>query len=304
MESLERSRGLIGLLRSRETPFNRQIVVSKSSRDLVQFVDPDSSDWYGSFSSGEAWLEFRFASPIEINGVRLRRCALSPPSSFDVVDADSEATLQSVTDADFESHGGECVVRFPPICTSALKIRQTGPNREGQQYLNIGKIEFTSPDRAYSSGVFRTIFNAHRADVRRYIEVGARDGDRGRGQLHLITPRTRTWTFKGKQSWVQVEVVGGQFVVGQYRLNRHTGERMRSWTLRGSSSSAVPFSEWTVLDRREEPVSGAFGDLAAFDAGGGPFRCFRLVQEGPTWNGKTRLSIYHLEFFGCFIPDQ
>jgi hypothetical protein len=301
MQSINDSQGVIGWLRSQESPFDRRIVVCQSSKDLIALVNPDSSDWYGSSYEMGAWVEFRFWSPIEINGLEMSKCTKATPRSFDLINLESGATQLSVRNADWNVAGGKLVVRFESIRTSALKIVQTGPNQSGEFYLNFGKIEFLSPDPKYRSGVYRTLFDTHRTDIRRYIEVRARDADPE--ELHLINPRTWTGTHPGKPTWIQVEVIGGQCIAVQYRLKRHSNWLIRSWTLRGSNSSTIPLDDWTILDRQEENTRGSFGELSVFDACGGSFRFFRLVQESPRWDGKEHLLVVHFELFGSFIPD-
>jgi hypothetical protein len=63
------------------------------------------------------------------------------------------------------------------MCTKRLKIKQTGPNWQGEQIISVGRIDFFSQDGKYSEGVFRTLFRDHRHDIRKFVEVRAQDFD-------------------------------------------------------------------------------------------------------------------------------
>jgi hypothetical protein len=300
-ESLETSNGLIHFLRSEETPFNRQIVVSQSSNDLIDLIEPDRQcRLLGCISRADQWLEFKFWSSIEVNGLKMRKMSdHPPPRSFDIIDVDHGRTLASVPDADFTRDEDEFELRFESVRTTALKIQQTGPNWNNGNGFHISTIEFLSPDPTYSSGVCRTLFTSHKSEIRKYIEVHSLHFNPD--TFHLLNPSTALTTCDDSPAWVQIEIVSGLFFVRRYRLKRNDPACIRSWSLRGSNDTALPLDKCTVIDRREEASRGDFDLLASFETIGGPFKFFRIVHEGLRWDGKLMLRFAHFDIFGVFI---
>jgi hypothetical protein len=236
-ESLTDSGGVISMLRSREAhemaghregvSFHPHVILSQSSNDLVGFVDRDSRDWYGSDKSGSHWMEFRFWRRFRINGVRITSQDIAFPRSFDICTGPGDNAGKWIENEDLNGSGPVLVVNFTKVMTDRLKIKQTGPNLEGSQYFNVQKIEFLSPDPEYPNGIFRTLFNQHRANIRQYIQIRARDFD----SVELHNP-TNVCTLDEDECWIQIELVEAKFVTSCHRFKRFT-HCLRSWSLRG-----------------------------------------------------------------------
>jgi hypothetical protein len=195
----------------------------------------------------------------------------------------------------------ELVIRFAEIQTDQFKIRQTGPNWQGEQHFRIGKIEFLSPDPAYYSGVFRTLFSEHRIAIHQFVEVRA--GNCGLAGLHKPDNAVFIRTSDGREEWVQVEIVGGKLAPSCYRLKRLPSSRLLSWSLRASNDEKLPLKKWTTLHVRSERKEGEHRDFDVFQAAGGPFRYFRLFCEGPNIDNRLHLVLQHLDLFGVLVRD-
>jgi hypothetical protein len=92
-------------------------------------------------------------------------------------------------------------------------------------------------------------------------------------------------------------------VTSCYCLKRSADYKFRSWSLRGSDEASRPLGEWMVLDSWSEVRKDDFPDFNSFSAVGGPFRSFRLVCDGPRWDGSLTLNLKHMDLYGVFISD-
>jgi hypothetical protein len=188
------------------------------------------------------------------------------------------------------------------MAVKSMTIEQKGKNWAGEQYLAIQSVEFFSSSGEFTSGVFRSLFGNHRKEIRQFVCVTARDFDLS--EVPLISPRMDVVTFGGDREWIEVDFLDHQLFVNSYRLRRHSDSLIRSWSLRGSNDRDVGVDEWTTIDSRHESYQSEIDILATFDCIGGPFRYFRLVNDGPRWDGATRLNFYHLELFGFLFAIQ
>jgi hypothetical protein len=182
----------------------------------------------------------------------------------------------------------------------SVKMEQKGRNWNERQYFNIGSIEFFSSSGRFSSGVFRTLFDSYRETIRKFVCVTARDFDPR--DIHSIRPRTLVHTWSGLREWIEIDFLERQLLLSGYRLERGDRLRLRSWSFLGSNDRGLPLDEWTVIESRNESRRDEYELLQGFDCVGGPFRYFRLVNEGLRWDNKTALIFWHLELFGCLFP--
>jgi hypothetical protein len=182
------------------------------------------------------------------------------------------------------------------MSVQSLKIEQKGPNWAGGQYLKFRSLELFSRSGKFESGVFGSLFAEHRKEIRQFVSVTARDFDLN--EVHSISPRTNVSTLSGDRQWLEIDFVDHQLFVNSYRLKRSSPFGLRSWSLLGSNDRSLVLDEWTRIDSRSETREGEFELLQTFDCIGGPFRYFRLVNEGPRWDRGTQLILYHLDLIG------
>jgi hypothetical protein len=150
-----------------------------------------------------------------------------------------------------------------------LVIRQTSPNGQGTGSCKIKKIEFFSLDPDYSDGVLGSLFNQHRADIRRFIQIRASGFHLE--SLHDPGNQTNVTASNGDSCRVQFELTDAKLVPTGYWLTRSPDHRLRLWSLRGSNDPRLPLGQWTSLDRRHEEREGEFDDSASFPCFGEAF---------------------------------
>jgi hypothetical protein len=161
----------------------------------------------------------------------------------------------------------------------------------------MDSIELFSSSGRFSSGVFRTLFDEHRGDIRKFVSVRCRNFDLS--DVHLVSSTTTVSTWIGDREWFEIDFVDHQLVLNSYRLYRRRWRGLlRLWSLVGSNDRTVPLNDWSVIDSRNESRQGEYKVFQGFDCVGGPFRYFRLVNEGPDWDGSASLSFFHIELFG------
>jgi hypothetical protein len=209
--------------------------------------------------------------------------------------------LRTVLDADLNAAAKSMRVSFDSVTTDQIMIRQTGLNWIGKQFFNVGKIEILSPDPKFARGVCRALFRQHRQDIQKFVEVRARDFDLE--NLHRPDNPTNVCTGNEGSQWVQMEIVGAQFVTTCYRLKRGSKAQLRSWSLRGSNGPSLPLDKWTVIDRRTEEKQGDYNEFDTFPAIGGPFKYFRIVSDGRKWDDKLLMTFKHIDMYGLLVPD-
>jgi hypothetical protein len=290
--------GVLEGLRATERPFERRVILSQSSRELMRIVDPAFYEGFNAPGGENWWYEFRLRDAILVNGMRIRSATRQFLASFDICFGADDEVLMAVRNAEWRRAGQEMQFEFREVRTAQLKIRQAGPDGS---WFAIKSIEFLSPDTHFGEGIFRTLFNEHRQDIRRFLEVRSRH--LSLDELHNQNGPVRLLTYSQPDQWLQIEIVGGKLITNCYRLRRPGGDRLRSWSLLGSNDELRPLDQWTELDRRKENREGEFNELAAFPAVGGPFRYFRVFCTGPTWDDNNQLKLTHFEMYGVLITE-
>jgi hypothetical protein len=302
----EAAEGLLGWQRKNENEFDPAVKLSQSSNNVKSIIDPESKDEYGVSDSSNAWIEIRLWKPLTIHGIRIRS-TWDCPGSVHIIDNSSfpshilaNASTTELNDADSSRS-----ISFAPTAISSLLIRQTGAKCHGSNDFGVNSIELMSPLPEYSAGVFQTLYKNHRETIQKFVRVRAFHFDlEDMPLLSPFSPQTPALTNAGDHEWVQIEIVNRSFMMTGYRLGFHSLWRLRHWSVRGSNNQSMPLSEWTVIDVQEEATKGDFGDMKIFDAISFPFRYFRIVQEGTTWEGKQQLILWHFELFGSLYRPK
>jgi hypothetical protein len=265
-------------------------------------IDPESSDCYASASSGQAWVLVELREAVTISEIAIQSSFKSFPRCFDLIvtRADGRIVRHQIHDADLkEKHKWE---RYPigEMSVQSVRIEQKSANWEGQQFLRFHSVELFSASGKYQTGVFRSLFEDHRNEIRQFVCVTARDFDLS--VTHLLSPRTNVCTLTGKRDWIEIDFRDHRLFVNGYRVGRAANAHLRSWSLLRSNDRALGLDEWTKVDSRTESREGEFGLFRVFECFGGPFRYYRLVAEGPGWDGVAKLTLRHIDFFGFLFP--
>jgi hypothetical protein len=172
------------------------------------------------------------------------------------------------------------------MLVQSVRIEQKGRNWAGKQSLHVRSLELFSTTGQFTTGVFRALFREHRHDIHQFLCVSARDFDFT--EFHLISPRTDIVTWDGSREWLEIDLIDRQVFVNSYRLKRLPIYILRSWSLIGSNDRTLPLEEWTKINLRQEIQKGEFESFQLYECFGGPFRYFRIVNEGP--KGTERLT--------------
>ena len=294
-------------MREKEAKLGRKmVVVRQSSRDIYQWLDPDSGDSYASVNKQGAWIEIEFKEPVRVNGLRVTSSKfLSKPRTFDVTFSDGLGfeAKHKVSFVDEEGLNGDNLSverNFDAVVTAkCVGIEARGASWNGSNVLHLGGFELFSPDDAYTRGIFRSIFARDRDHIWDSFHVRARNFDCS--ELHIPNNDKRVCTLVGNHEWVEVGFLHGRVVLNGYRIQKHEN-CLRGWSLRASNDRNVPLEEWPVLHRHHE-ANKTFAILTFECACPTPFRFFRIVQEENQWNGHPTLSFKYFDIDGAFIPD-
>jgi hypothetical protein len=294
--------GAIAVLRNRSSQFAPKCILRQSSADLFNLLDPESADSKGTSDSGHAWILIEFADPVAISEIQMQTGSAKFPRSFDLVvtGSDGKSERKEIRNADLNGERKTARFELGQSLVRSVKIEQKGPNYQGSQYLSFKALEFFSNSGKYKSGLFRSLFLEHRDEIREFVCVTARDFDLS--DVHSISPRTNVCTFAGTREWVEIDFLDHQLCVDSYRLKRGFNFVIRSWSLLGSNDRTVELEKWTILDSRSESSPGEFEQFHLFSGFGGPFRYYRLVNDGPRWDGRTSLNFRHIDLFGILFP--
>jgi Tfp pilus assembly protein FimT len=95
---------------------------------------------------------------------------------------------------------------------------------------------------------------------------------------------------------MQFELARGAAIVHGYRLEHVNDSPFGQWALTGSNNG----EEWTVIDRRNEPVGTQRVRVCHCQAAIA-FKFFRLVYEVQEVQGTPKLRVRHFEIFGIYL---
>mmetsp|Transcript_524 Transcript_524/g.1835 ORF Transcript_524/g.1835 Transcript_524/m.1835 type:complete len:234 (-) Transcript_524:34-735(-) len=108
------------------------------------------------------------------------------------------------------------------------------------------------------------------------------------------------------EPWVSLELLDGHKLICNYYWIRQDGSSAfpRSWALQASNDPEI--DGWTDLRvHKADPSIHQPGQDAAWPVFGKaartPYRCFRLVLQGPSYNSQHHMAISGLELYGYFI---
>jgi hypothetical protein len=294
--------GAVGFLRRQSSQFAPLCILRLSCRDLYNLIDPESSDSYGTAGSGEGWILAEFREAVDISEIEIQSGPFYFPRCFDVIvtSSDGKIVRKEIRDANLNGEDKRARFEIGEKSVRSLKIEQKGPSWEGRPCLFFKSLELFSKTGKFESGVFKTLFSEHRNEIRQFVCLTARDYDLS--DVHSLSPRTKVCTGVGDRQWLEIDFVDRQLFLNSYRLKRHTNWLLRSWSLFGTNDGRQGLEEWTKLDSRNESREGEFEIFQVYECFGGPFRYFRLVQEGPDWDGDEALTFLHLDLFGVLSP--
>jgi hypothetical protein len=299
--------GILGYLRLTEySPLERKFSVSQSSAELYSIVDPECENYYGSPDKGDAWVQFEFKHDITFFGFIIQSYLSCFTKSYRIVSINSDLSEQVLyaTSAETGLQGELKIVTRdfrPPVKTRILRFEQTGKSWSEKNFIGIKRLDFRTDqcEGYYLEHLMRlSERDAHKIPVNvtsKYFDPYA---------FVLQNPKSYVCTFDAPApSWFQIELLYGRALVTGYRLRRHDALKMKDWCLKASNDVTVPIDDWQVLHSVSEQAEG--DSFLVFDIDGkSPFKYFRLVMNGPGWNGRTYLAFWHLELFGDYFVER
>ena len=295
---------LIAWLRDQEAALHQKmVVVRQSSNDLYGMLNPNSSDWYGSFEDPGAWIEIELKEAVLVRGVVVKSssdCAF--PKTFEVKLSDGRGCrvkqeCSFVNESGLNGKNRSVETTFKPVWARFVRIESCGPNWDrGDHHFHVGGFELLGQHRPYRDGVFRRIFSWGEDDAWRSFDVRARDFDGS--EIHIPNPEKNICTFCGDHQWVEVEIVRGSLLVSGYKLRT---DSMREWTLRGSNDLSCDLDDWDIIHKTRSQCDDEVQEFQC--SWPTPFKYLRLVNEVPDSDGDKRIRLYYFDVCGTFIPD-
>jgi hypothetical protein len=290
------------LIKAQKSPFDRSVIASQSSGDIVRVIDPNSTDNYSSGSQETEWIQFEFQRAITVNGFRIQSAHhdFLRTWSFMALDTKGHRTvLYSATDdARLKGNGNSVRADVPATSSTIFRIEKRGVNWQGTQFFRVKNVELFSED--FPDGVFKELVgrvsDPHRADVlvtgsnfdfQKYHRLGA-------------TGCMCTLSDQG-YPWIQWELAKGMAAVQAYRVGQVKGNLLDLWSLQVSNNAV----DWTVIDRREGPQGNDLVKLWRVQPTAA-WRYFRLVYEGQTVRRGTtiKLKLRHFDIFGLYLDTE
>ncbi|KAK8881631.1 hypothetical protein M9Y10_004375 [Tritrichomonas musculus] len=296
--------GIIEQLKMKEkTPFDRLFIVSQSSRDIYNLIDPNTKDYFYTNNCGDFFIEFELEETIPINGIQIFSGLEDFPKSFDIII--EGRTVKSIKEAiDLNGKYKDMTIKFESNRCRRIRFQQTGPNwDENNNFLLIERIELLSPETKYSGGVFKTLFYKNENKDPHKIGVHITSTAFDFNNFYSIKSTKSICTANKENQWFQIELTRSVAILNGFRLKKSVPERLKSYKIICTDDASKPTSSWTTLTVINEKTKGDHQDLDIyeFDHPSPPVRFIRLIQTGKNWNDNLFLIFYHFDLFGsCF----
>jgi hypothetical protein len=297
--------GIIRQLRDCESRFSPLIILSQSTNNVWNIIDPDSDNMYISHDRGAAEINLFFAQDITLTRIVVSSGTRSVPRglSFRTISPNGDSQLIGNLHISDPTPVTSFAFDFPPTTARLFRISQIAPNGSDRHCIRIRKIECFSPDSRFCNGVFDYLFRTNPLAIRQFVEITARFNQPD--QLYRLdrtfNSGTEVTSFADFRPWVEIALTRGQLLVTGYVLMRRINFELRSWSLVGSNDVSLPLDEWTVLHEVQDAEPNTVNPVEFFALEASPsFSVFRLINEGPRWDGKKPLHIDGFELFGTY----
>lgn len=302
--SLE-SKGIIYQLKMQEkTPFDRLFVVSQSSRDIYNLIDPNTTDDFRTSKKSFSTINFELKEEISINGVVCFSSSEYFPKSFDI--SIDDQTVKSIESADqLNGENKKMTIKFNPIRGKKISFIQKSTSwDEDNTCLKLKRIEVLSDESKYSDGVFSTLIKSspnndpHKCPV--YISANCFDFN----QFMNIDSKSNICTYNIENSWFQIEFLYGKVVLNGFRINRNSKEKLKKYKIICTDDVNKEEELWTTLIEIDEKSQKDHKilDVYVFECQSPPVNFVRLVKTGPNWIiDDGYLLFYHLDLLGKYI---
>lgn len=301
--SLEEPGILSQLKKNENTPFDRLFIASMSSKDIYNLIDPVSKDFISSNDSGKFYIEFEFKEEMKINGIQIYSYKKDFPRSFDI-EIDNKKVKSIKDAAELNGQNLRMTVNFDTVKGRKLCFIQTGPNwDQDNNIILIKRIELLSPDRKYSSGIFKSFVENDQSHDPHKCPVIITTLTFGLNYFHLLGTSKVVNTSNRTNSWFQVELTKGYVVLSGFRLKKCSSSKPKSFKLICTDDISLPEDKWISMIEINERINDDhdIADIYEFQRPSPPVRFIRLVQTGPNWDDKLNLKFHHFDIFGSYI---
>ncbi|KAK8846002.1 hypothetical protein M9Y10_020947 [Tritrichomonas musculus] len=302
--------GILQQLKLKEkTPFDRLFIITKSTNDIYNLIDPDPNKTFTTWSGTKFSVEFELEEEVSFNNISFtftRECLI--PSSFDIsIDGvvirsvkNFDGKLDEMKSSILNSRKrGKCInLEITTFGFRGKKIRftQTGPNLiNGSDYLEFSKVDIIKDDGDNLSSLL------DKDDIHKSrILINSPDYDFN--LVHLLNAKKFCFV-SGLNSWFQIELTAGLAIISGFRLKRCQITKMKSYKIIASDDISKDIDSWTTLIDIDEKTENEhqIADVYQLPNPSPPVKFIRIVQTGPSWNGKNEMQFYHFDIFGTYV---
>lgn len=294
------------LKEQQKSPFDRLFIVSTSSNDICNLINPNTTDTFSTTDTEFFFIEFEFEKSVEINGMIIFSASWQFPKSFDI--EIEGRTIKSIKNAnELNGKNKKMEINFGSISCKKIRLIQTGPCWDKKNnLLSIKRIELIQsnpipPDTKY---LFSSLLqksegqDPHRCPV--LIRASLFDFNR----IHDINAKkANISTFPRENSWLMIELTRGFAIISGFRLKRRLPAKLRSFKIICSEDASMPEDAWTeifVLSEKTENEHQML-DVYEFLHPSPPTRFIKIIQTGPTWDNRHNLHMLHFDIFGYYF---
>ena len=140
---------LLELLKKQEkNQFNDPLfIVSQSSNDIYNLIDPKSRDDFSTNSNGHFFIEFEFEKEIIIKGITIFSATMNFPRSFNI-EIDGRIIKSIDNASELNGKFKSMTIEIDSIKSNKIRFVQTGPSWIDKNYLHFKRFEILSEDKS------------------------------------------------------------------------------------------------------------------------------------------------------------
>lgn len=295
--------GLLFRLKKKEkTPFDRNFIVSQSSNDIYNLIDPNTKDEF-QISNIDRFIEIFLEEPVYITGIKIFSSQSYFPKTFDI-EIDDKLIKNIIEAKELNKKNGSMIIPIDTIRCRKIQIINRGQNwDEGSDCVCIKRIELLSNEDKYVQGVFQTLVYESEDHDPHKCPVLMSSSKYDFNTFHSIDSKNYIGTLGSDNSWIRIEFTRGSAILRGFRLKRDKTFKMRSYKIICTEDASKAEEEWTTLIEIEESKEDEHEilDIYKFSQPSPPTKYVKLIQTGPKWNGSKHLIFYHFDLFGDYI---
>lgn len=293
---------LISLLNQEE---ERLYIVSQSSNDIFNVINPKSNDYFSIYEN--YFICFELPEKVNICGFKVFSAGYDFPKTFNI-EIDGVVVKEVKEANELNGENKEMTININPKEGKLVKLILTGPqwddNKSNSIHICLKRFEILSNDQKYANGVFETLVKSceyqdpHRCSV--LLSATKYDFN----SFHSIDNKNQicTWTTVEK-SWFQIELTKGLAVISHCRIIMHSDDLfLKSFKIVGSADRNIPVHEWKEIFSIENNDHKS-SDIYEFPEPSPPIKFVRLIVIEVKNPKRNYLAFDHLDFFGYYFSN-